>query len=431
MRVLSLFAVLFLATLVAGPCALAEENADKEKSDEIDPAKVEIPSFSIEDLVPEKDALLEGWTVLQDDPPAGHPSEEALMALAEAHGLDEDSAYVEQRVVKTPGGASAGAAMMDIDADPAKFIAALKAKATEAGWIVRELATPKRLLIVGGDVPVRDEIAAELSAHVVYEFASMARHRLNIRTSWDKEQVKAAKAAAYGFIKAGRALNEKAGVLAAIESFFTLRKYMGKRHEYEANKKRAKDAKSDDKEDEFRAKSRKAKAKSEEHWKDFVADARKALDTGVPLPPRGTLLASLAGQGGGQILVRKDGQLDLAIEWLEKAVAAEAMDMSRKYGDRYNLACAYARKGDKEKAFEWLTKSLETGNILPFRQYGAAFVHMEKKDEDMKPLRGDDRWDALIKKWRNDKVEKYVAEKKKQEERKKKEAEARKKAGGH
>ena len=103
--------------------------------------------------------------------------------------------------------------------------------------------------------------------------------------------------------------------------------------------------------------------------------------------------------------------------------------MGRKYGDRYNLACGYARLGEKDKAFEWLRKSLETGVLLPWRQYGNSFIHMESKDEDMKSLRHDDRWAALIKEYRNDKVTKFEAHKKKMEEAKKKEQERRKKAG--
>ena len=325
MRALSLISALLIAALAFSPCAFAKESTADGDAKADEKKEVKIPEFSIETLVPAKDALLDGWKVHEDDPGANDPSEEVLMALAEANGLDEDTAYVEQRIVQTPGGGKAAIAMMDIDDDPAKFTAALEAKATEAGWNVRSLAVPNRLLIVGGEPAVRDEVTEEMVAHVVYEFAAMARKRLNIQ-SWDKTVKSGAKAATKGFVKAGRVLSPKAGVLNAIESFFDLREYHAKKGEAESNKKKMKHAKSDAKEDEFLEKHRKAKKAAKVALNSFLVKTRQALDPSSPLPPRGTLLASLAGQGGGLLLEQKDDNLlDEAVKWLSIAVKSDSM----------------------------------------------------------------------------------------------------------
>jgi tetratricopeptide (TPR) repeat protein len=53
----------------------------------------------------------------------------------------------------------------------------------------------------------------------------------------------------------------------------------------------------------------------------------------------------------------------------------------------YNLACSYARLGDKEKAFEWLRKALQAG----FSQ-----VALLKTDADFESLRGDARFSEVL-----------------------------------
>jgi Tfp pilus assembly protein PilF len=53
----------------------------------------------------------------------------------------------------------------------------------------------------------------------------------------------------------------------------------------------------------------------------------------------------------------------------------------------YNLACAYARLNDKEKAFEWLNQTVQRG----FRQ-----AQMLENDKDLASLRGDSRFNSLL-----------------------------------
>ncbi|HET7436547.1 MAG TPA: tetratricopeptide repeat protein, partial [Thermoanaerobaculia bacterium] len=65
-----------------------------------------------------------------------------------------------------------------------------------------------------------------------------------------------------------------------------------------------------------------------------------------------------------------------------------AIDRDYKRGtSSYNMACAYALRGDKDSAFAWLNKARETGFDL------ADYLD---DDEDLDSLHGDPRYDALV-----------------------------------
>jgi tetratricopeptide (TPR) repeat protein len=59
----------------------------------------------------------------------------------------------------------------------------------------------------------------------------------------------------------------------------------------------------------------------------------------------------------------------------------------RKPTTMYNLACAYARLGEKDAAFDWLFKSIDAG----FEAKGRL-----RHDEDLRPLRRDSRWEKAL-----------------------------------
>ena len=54
---------------------------------------------------------------------------------------------------------------------------------------------------------------------------------------------------------------------------------------------------------------------------------------------------------------------------------------------RYNIACAYALQGDRDAAFEWLNKAIETG---------FANVQLLQTDRDLLSIRKDDRFNAIV-----------------------------------
>ncbi len=73
---------------------------------------------------------------------------------------------------------------------------------------------------------------------------------------------------------------------------------------------------------------------------------------------------------------------DEAIEAFRKAIEAGY----REDAASYNIACGYALKGDRDKAFEWLRKAEEAGFDV------ASYLG---HDDDLDNLRGDPRWKAM------------------------------------
>lgn len=83
------------------------------------------------------------------------------------------------------------------------------------------------------------------------------------------------------------------------------------------------------------------------------------------------------------------GQYDKAIEIMDSIIAKN----EDRAGSYYDAACLYARMGQKQKALEYLEKSLELG----YRR----FAHIDK-DQDMDTLREMDEFKALIKKYQRE-----------------------------
>ncbi len=79
--------------------------------------------------------------------------------------------------------------------------------------------------------------------------------------------------------------------------------------------------------------------------------------------------------------LHEDGKWDAAIEAFRKAIEKGY----REEVATYNAACAYARKGETDRAFEWLEKAMAAGFD----------VHGHLDDSDLEPLHSDPRWTAL------------------------------------
>lgn len=77
------------------------------------------------------------------------------------------------------------------------------------------------------------------------------------------------------------------------------------------------------------------------------------------------------------------GEFQKAIPNFEKAWQ---LGTSFRFIPPYNIACCYARMGDKERAFQWLQKALDTG----FRS-----LDQIPKDDDLKSLHGDPRFTKI------------------------------------
>ncbi len=86
------------------------------------------------------------------------------------------------------------------------------------------------------------------------------------------------------------------------------------------------------------------------------------------------------------------GQYDKAIEMMDSIIARE----EDRAGSYYDAACLYSQMDNKQKALEYLEKSLELG----YRR----FAHIER-DQDMDPIRDMEEFKALILKYKQSDVD--------------------------
>ena len=347
------------------PSAPVEEPAPAPKPDP------EVPTYSIEFLVPGEDAEIEGWKVVDAErAPAQAPSEDVFVAIGEALGLDDDTMYVEVTGLKK-GDDVFGVAMVDVDAQVYAFQGAVKAKAAANGWRMRELGCPGRLLIVGGSAAGVAAAEEAMFEHVVYAMSEMAMNRLRGKAGHEEAGLKAA--AEYS--EAIRRMAPKAGVVHALT---------GVAHWLEARK-------------ELR-KGGKHKKLNKELDNKAADEFAYALVDGVPFPPKKRVLLFVAGELGTNLLGRKDKSVvAAATRALELAVEHEkdARKQDQRYKNRYNLACAYARGGKTDEALDALRRSLEAMKSL---KAGAARGHWEhiEKDKDMDSIRDDPRFSKMM-----------------------------------
>jgi hypothetical protein len=107
------------------------------------------------------------------------------------------------------------------------------------------------------------------------------------------------------------------------------------------------------------------------------ADARRAFEALTKVEP-----------ANGRAWLRLGGALHALGQYAEAARALErAVEILRGPIAMYNLACAYARLNDKERAFEWLNKAINAG----FPQ-----VSLMPQDEDLATLRDDARFKEVL-----------------------------------
>lgn len=87
----------------------------------------------------------------------------------------------------------------------------------------------------------------------------------------------------------------------------------------------------------------------------------------------------------GQMRLRAK-EYDPAIAAYQRAIELGAFGNKFRASAEYDIACAFSLKGDKERAFEWLKKSMASG----FRDLN----HL-RADTDLESLRVDRRWEEL------------------------------------
>lgn len=91
--------------------------------------------------------------------------------------------------------------------------------------------------------------------------------------------------------------------------------------------------------------------------------------------------------GNGAAYLRLGTSLLSMGQYKEAALALQrAIEINKSPAAMYNLACSYARLNDRDKAFEWLNKSINSGFVPALRP------HALENDSDLASLREDARF---------------------------------------
>ncbi len=357
--------------------AVAEEDTPAPAAEEPKPAPKpepdpEVPVYSIEFLMPGEDDAPEGWKLRDRGAPDGSPTEDVLTAMSEACkcDLDEDNFYVETGVLKS-GSEKVGFAMVDVDKSVWAFRQKVDEAAAKHGWKVVELGAKGRLLILG---PGAKQAAAAdaLTEHIVYELGELGMNRIRGGGGHQEKGRKTART----YIAAIGTMVGEAGVANAVEGVVRW----------------------------LEAQPTKRGEKADNAKLDAASDAfAKALAKGAAYPPRGSVLVWCAGKHGGWLLQKKDkALLPEAKRVLELAVEheREAKQNTQRFENRYNLACAFAREKNVEKALELVKGALEVGKNMPQQWFRNQYKHIDEKDPDMAPLRQDPRFSEMMQKYK-------------------------------
>jgi hypothetical protein len=364
-----LLPVLVLLVLLVGGTAGADEEQPAAPAPQAPPKPDPEPAIFIsESLMPGEEDSPEGWARVDDESPQG-PSEDELVAIADALDLDDDSFYPQLQAYQR-GGDVVMLAMVDVDKKVYAYKHALGVKASERGWRLTDLGHPGRIMVLGGKASAVADFHEKMIGHTVYKLSDMAMNRLR-----------------------NRAGNEEAGREAAT----TYTKYIG---EIASGSGTAKAVVGIVHWIESRAGLEpKEKPKRDEEEK-AIAQWEKALAEGVAYPPKGSVRVFVAGEMGSILLTWKEpAQRKRAIWALEVAVEHEADAKTRRQrqGNRYNLACGYSLTGRIDEAFDMLEKSLQILKNMPHQYWRQQYEHIAEKDADMGPLRADPRFSELIK----------------------------------
>lgn len=331
----------------------------------------EPPAYFVEHLVPSDEQVPEGWKIVDEAAPGP-----GLLTAADVNDLAaslelEDGFFLEYRVFKGRG-ELVPVAMMDVEEKVSAFHAALTEKAAAKGWRIRELGSPTRVMVVGSSSSSAAKLAEALVEHCVYALTEIAMNRLRGHSG----QEEAGREAALEYTKAVDAMVPKTGTAQAV---------IGVVHWIKAQPK-----------EQGQEPDRKEQELAVKHF-------ARSLEADVKYPPKGSVLVFAAGQLGGMLLTWKDkSRLEEATKALELAVKneREAKTQAQRFGNRYNLACAYARKGRKDDAFKNLEVALEVGKNMPVSYFRAQYENIREKDEDMAPLRSDPRFSELMKRFK-------------------------------
>jgi hypothetical protein len=320
------------------------------------PGSNDVAGFNVGDVALADGALPKDGSLKAVDAPADE-AKAIETFLQETAKAKDSSADTIARGFVTGDGKPVTVVLADVFGDPAKVLAAVLEGAPKKGWSARRLGHPTRVVVVAGPESVREKVLDLQTAFAV--------KLLGIKL---KTQIDAA----------GDAAESMANSLLQLEPRHALA-HLVAADAYAAVGMRQKDPG--------------LTAKAPAHYK-----AALAKDAVSPLPPDRVVRAK--GSYGQMLLSSNDGKpsaeaRDLLLEAV-KGLSETKLGRVHQISFLYDLACAYARLGEKDPAFEHLTKALElnaTGETI------VASEHWRKNDTDMTNLKDDPRWAKLLEKF--------------------------------
>jgi hypothetical protein len=344
--------------LVAAAFATASPCRAEDPAPPAHPAAWKAPPFDKDTIAMRDDDAPEGWRVVDETRAAEKEIEAEVRAAVTAAAFPEGEASVGHRHLAGPDGAAATVAYVDFFQDPAKVVPPLKEAAAKKGWVVKEVTSPARLLVIAAPESCRDALAVHAGRMAAKRLAAAARAAATIQE--DPE-------AATALAKAATSLEPKAA-----EAHLALA---------------------------YVSRPRDPKAPGTA-WKKSVEEMRAALaaDAAFPLSEddRVAALGDLGGfllQSAGDDAVNREAR-DALTKALEGATKKDPKGAAA-VGYRYNLACAYARLKDKDRAFEHLRGVLEVTTKTPVRGISGWWL----KDPDLDVLKDDPRWKETVDKY--------------------------------
>ena len=314
----------------------------------------EPPPYGASDLVLEEEGLDDGWEVSYDEL-SGTLGEEKMESwigtVAQSAGVDDDAFLAEIRVLKGPESTAATLAVVEVDEEAKALAETLEQRGKALGYLVRSLGHPTRLLLVEGPDAARQAVEAMQLRYAVRSLSNLGFERLNAGSQ----------VGAIAFAKGAQSIQKKAGAPLVLLGMA---------------------------------------ASKLEQFPDALEAFRAGFKEGVPAPAEGRL-AMRGNAFYGHVLLKSEGKAPAqeAVKALERAVALEkyADKDDTTFATRQNLARAYVRVGDMDKAFQMLEKALEMGKVkLGVAQLMGYIRGQVVTAEEWKPLLEDRRFTSVV-----------------------------------
>ena len=312
----------------------------------------EPPPYGASDLAIEEEGLADGWEIVYAEIPGTigeEKMEEWIGTTTRTAGIDEDAFLAEIRVLQGPEGAAATVAVVEVDEEAKALPETLTSRGKALGYLVRPLGHPTRVLIIEG--PQAKAVEAMQLDYAVRSLSKLGFERLYAGSQMG----------AIAFAKGAQAINKKAGAPLVLLGMAAARL---------------------------------------EKYEDAVEAFRAGFKDGVPIPAEGRV-AMRGNAHFGYVLLKDESKAAAkeAVKVLERAISLEsyADKKDTTFATRQNLARAYVRTGQLDRAFPTLQKALEMGKV---KLGGAGLMNYIKAQvasaEEWKPYLEDERFKRAI-----------------------------------